>query len=341
MKVSRLIIYPIKSLRGVDLPSARATKHGFSYDRVFMLLKDEGDVTSDPLKRYVNMQVSSLNQMALFTTAIRCPDDGHEGSLTVTFTPPVGAQKSRSIPLEPHIKGPPVLDVTVYNSSTTGYRMDQQYNDWFSGCFGFDVVLVYLGPSLRPVLFPLAPHNSANGQSWLNYLSGGTFESSPPRSEKITFADMAPYLLVSETSLTAVSERLPTDQPMDVTKFRPNIVVSGADGPWEEDYWAELEFTLKDTRDGFESVTLSLEKNCVRCRSINVDYQTGQQGSNESGRVLATLQKDRRVDTGSKYSPVFGRYSFLSGPEGNITIGDEVDVTKKNRERTVFDWNFG
>ena len=60
----------------------------------------------------------------------------------------------------------------------------------------------------------------------------------------------------------------------------------------------------------------------------------------ESGKVLKKLQSDRRVDSGAKYSPVFGRYSFLHGNhEGDvISVGDEAVVTRRNDKRTVFDW---
>lgn len=54
--------------------------------------------------------------------------------------------------------------------------------------------------------------------------------------------------------------------------------------------------------------------------------------------MLKMLQKDRRIDPGAKYSPVFGRYSFLDKEsEGAlVAVGDEVQVTKRNTERTVF-----
>jgi uncharacterized protein YcbX len=184
----KLIIYPIKSLRGVDLPSANATKNGFPYDRVFMLLKDEGEAVSGPSKRYVNMLVSRYNQMALFTTAIQYPDGEHQGSIKVTFSPPDGEQKSTSIPLDPEVAELPLFEVDLHKSRTTCYRMDQRYGDWFSRCFGFDVVLVYLGPSLRNVLFTLAPLKAANNQSWPSYLTGGDFRvnsSSPLREDYV------------------------------------------------------------------------------------------------------------------------------------------------------------
>jgi len=50
------------------------------------------------------------------------------------------------------------------------------------------------------------------------------------------------------------------------------------------------------------------------------------------------MMKDRRVDQGMKYSPVFGRYGFLAQGEqgGTVKVGDEVNVTRKNEERTTF-----
>lgn len=54
--------------------------------------------------------------------------------------------------------------------------------------------------------------------------------------------------------------------------------------------------------------------------------------------MLKLLQRDRRIDPGMKYSPVFGRYSFLDkASEGVlIAVGDEVKVTRRNTERTKF-----
>ena len=121
---------------------------------------------------------------------------------------------------------------------------------------------------------------------------------------------------------------------MEMYKFRPNIVVDGhAEDAWAEDFWAEL-------RIGAEN-TLQLTGNCVRCVSLNVDYKTGKPAEGEEGNVLKRLMKDRRVDVGSKWSPVFGRYAFLGGRHSKgivIAVGDGVEVTRRNAERTVWDW---
>lgn len=151
--------------------------------------------------------------------------------------------------------------------------------------------------------------------------------------ESITFADTAPYLLTSETSVDELSARFEGGERMDVTKFRPNIVVSGAATPFEEDFWAELR-----VRQGGRAARLLLTANCVRCQSINVDYATGKMGKGETGSALKKLMKDRRVDKGAKYSPVFGRYVFLDpgSDKAMIQVGDEVDVLRTMDERTVY-----
>lgn len=150
------------------------------------------------------------------------------------------------------------------------------------------------------------------------------------REDRITFADCAPYLVISETSVDNVSARLSDGEGMDRTKFRPNIVVSGAETAFEEDFWTALGI-------GSHGARLLLTGNCVRCQSLNVDFRTGKMGTGEAGGVFKKLMKDRRVDRGARFSPVFGRYSFLDrGAAGEaIRVGDEVEVLARGEERTV------
>lgn len=251
------------------------------------------------------------------------------------------------------------------------------------------MVLVYLGPHLRPVLGNLAPgsksvkrtdrNNNGESDTWGSLLSRLTKavptslgsmwsqKSQPESEEGITFADMAPYLVVTEESLHDVSARLAEGVEMDVSKFRPNIVLSGSAESWDEDFWGGLKIIAKDDHDGEvcddvendgdenvqrndRIIELALTSNCARCQSINVDYETGKYGTGETGSVLKQLMRDRRVEKGMKYSPVFGRYAFLVPPTSSTTydqpperaagrrkvsVGDKVFVSKRNESRTV------
>ncbi|KAK1773176.1 hypothetical protein QBC45DRAFT_428332 [Copromyces sp. CBS 386.78] len=205
----------------------------------------------------------------------------------------------------------------------------------------------------------------------------------------ITFTDVAPLLITSESSLSNLSARLlapestststestestteSTTHPPQVPmyKMRPNLVLDGeGEEAWAEDYWGELvvtstssSFTPTDSSTSTSSskktkTKLHLTGNCARCTSLNVDYDTGKPAKGEMGTVLKKLMKDRRVDPGMKWSPVFGRYAFVGESVGEgqgeeqeqeeeerevwISVGDEVQVTRRNEERTVMDWPF-
>jgi uncharacterized protein YcbX len=165
-----------------------------------------------------------------------------------------------------------------------------------------------------------------------------------PQDYSVAFQDGAAYLVTSSSSLEALHDRMPNGELADMTKFRPNIVVAGGE-EWEEDFWGEIAISTRANERG-EDVKMILNNNCVRCTSLNADYSTGK---NTTGtNLLKLLQKDRRVDREQKYSPVFGRYAWLvrgeaggeqqGEPEFEVRIGDEVEVTRRNGERTAQKW---
>ncbi|KAJ5824466.1 Molybdenum cofactor sulfurase C-terminal [Penicillium robsamsonii] len=406
MKVSQLYVYPIKSLRPTTITEGILTTRGFQYDRHFMLLKVIGAEDGSGTTTLKNMHVPHFPEMALFHTDIEYPQtDKDSGKLVITYNPPLSEPASKAlktnrlqIPLQPNPKSLKPLKVVMHQSPTTGYNMGAEYNDWFSACFGYPVVLAYLGPNSREVLGTLAPAKQDKksalrtiresltrpDRKWerallilivasgINiFLQGSTlfrdgiipqtarnltptllftasaavlalvlfhfYTQHAKNKDRITFADCAPYLVISETSVDNVSARLPEGEEMDRTKFRPNIVISGAGEAFEEDFWGALTVSAGSGRG---SPKLLLTGNCVRCQSLNVDYETGKMGTGESGAVLKKLMKDRRVDSGAKYSPVFGRYAFLE-PKGegvSLRVGDEVIVAEKGTRRSVFDW---
>jgi uncharacterized protein YcbX len=281
------------------------------------------EVTPDGL---INMHVSSHPFMTQFVTSIES-DGQSNGTLTVAFKSPGSKDEPKTlrVPLMPDTEKMEPMAVNMHSSPTDSFKMRDEHSKWFSECFGYEVLFVYLGDNRRKVLFADMP-----SASWVPTIAKSIpFLSSVSSADhRIGFADCAPYLITSTTSLANVSDRLPEDQSMDMTKFRPNIVIEGADEAWEEDYWRRIRVGNAD---------ILLLHNCVRCTSINIDYATGKPGTNESGEVLKRLQKDRRIDTGSKYSPVFGRYGFWgNGNLGRVLkVGDEVTVTEVNKERTV------
>ncbi len=143
---------------------------------------------------------------------------------------------------------------------------------------------------------------------------------------------------MNQTSLGHTTRSLPEGMQRDITKFRPNVVVSGATDEFCEDYWRELSIASSNGPQSGKGTKILLTQNCGRCVSLNLDYDTGDFATGEAGKMLAKLSKVRRVDAGAKYSPVFGRYGFLDKDAHGkcITVGDEVAVTGINAERTAF-----
>ena len=302
---------------------------------------------------YQNMIIGHFPRMALFSQELRFAEDGScPDVVVVTFRSP-DAERPRQIEvsLAPQTSHLAVVDVILHQSPTKAYNMGDPYNHWFSSCFGFEVVDVYIGTHLRPVLGNLSPNADERAGSitnqWLSTIASHLTPVGSTRAglrDGITFADVAPYLIVTAESLEDVSSRLPDGEHMDMTKFRPNVVLSGSTAAYDEDYWGELAFhRARFSDDECESVSIVLTQNCARCVSINVSYATGMPESGESGSMLKKLMKDRRVDKGTKFSPIFGRYGFMknSSPEvDRISVGDIVSVTRRNSERTTFsEWS--
>ncbi|KAL2182045.1 uncharacterized protein P884DRAFT_215855 [Thermothelomyces heterothallicus CBS 202.75] len=351
MKITTLYVYPIKGLRGIELKSAQIGPQGIEHDRRFMLY--EVHSTTGELKK---IQVDSHPRCALFEQQFaRESEDGVPGRIIVRFhgSSPHGSEtaeenKTIEVPLTPDWSSLEKVDVVLHGSPASAYRMGDPYDSWFGRHFGVRTILVYLGDGRRAVLgktLPPTPVQEPQRQGWISsltsYITGsqvaGTGSGSGPW---ITFADVAPLLVTSEMSLRDVRDRLLGGLPLEMFKFRPNIVVDGeGESAWAEDFWAEL--SIGAVGHGDRRRVLQLTGNCVRCISLNVDYNTGKPAEGELGNVLKRLMKERRVDKGAKWSPVFGRYAFLDSRHARditVSVGDDVEVTRRNTERSVWDW---
>lgn len=320
------------------------------------------------------MAVSRNTEMCLFTTRF-LDDEAEAREIEVSYAfdhvfdrpnEKVRAVTLR-VPLNPDTTALDQVKVMMHNSPVAGFDMGSKYNTWFSERFGFEVKLLWVGTNRRKVLGNMPPNiaglqrergtrgegleNKADDEDavpqkgWLDWgrskvsgLLGANKENEYEGvDDGIGFADVAPYLVVNKKSWEDASRRLPEGEEMDITKFRPNIIVEGALDEYEEDFWGELE--IGNWEEG-RVAKIVLTNNCGRCNSLNVDYTTGKVGAGESGKILKKLNSNRRVDPGSKWNPVFGRYGFLGkvgGGDGiDIKVGDEVRLVRKNESRTRF-----
>lgn len=126
---------------------------------------------------------------------------------------------------------------------------------------------------------------------------------------RVGFADGFPFLVTNTASLEELNGHL--DVPVEMRRFRPNIVLEGAQA-WEEDAWQQL--TIADNR-------FSIVKPCSRCVMTTVDPDTGRK--DDALQPLRTLSRYRRTGDGV----IFGQNAIHESP-GSIRVGDPVTVNK-------------
>lgn len=119
----------------------------------------------------------------------------------------------------------------------------------------------------------------------------------------VRFVDSSPVLVISRAAHRALEER--ANEKLDIARFRPNLVISGAEAH-AEDGWP-----------GFKAGSLEFDpvKACSRCKIVNVDPLTGEVGR-EPLRLLSTYRRTPKGVT-------FGFYYAHRG-DGRVSVGDQV-----------------
>jgi len=121
----------------------------------------------------------------------------------------------------------------------------------------------------------------------------------------VSFADGYPLLLMSEESLGDLNGRL--DAPVEMRRFRPNLVISGGE-PYAEDGFA----SVRIGELSFRGV-----KRCERCVVTTIDPETGEQ----SKEPLRTLSHYRLED-----GNVWLGMNLIHDRHGTLRLGDSVTV---------------
>ncbi|MEM8526507.1 MAG: MOSC N-terminal beta barrel domain-containing protein [Bacteroidota bacterium] len=119
MKITALYTYPIKSLSGISLEAAKITATGFSYDRLWMLVDENGSCLTQ----------RDYPKMALFQVTLA------ENTILVQFgteTLRIDKELSYIVPLE----------CTIWGSKTMAHQELSEHSEWFSDLLNANVRLV-------------------------------------------------------------------------------------------------------------------------------------------------------------------------------------------------------
>tara|TARA_R110001592_G_scaffold171325_1_gene409604 strand:- start:4684 stop:5514 length:831 start_codon:yes stop_codon:yes gene_type:complete len=267
--VSGLYYYPVKSLKGISLESAEIDEFGIRYDRRFMLIDDK--------HKFVTQRTHPLLSQLSVTTSLSSSNDLntiniHSKSFGIL-----------SFNMNQFSLDADITNVVVWGDSVEAVVLKNKETQCLSEFLGLNVRIVYM---------PASSFRQIDRQ----YYS---------EDKRVSFADGYPFLLTSEASLKDLNARL--DQAVPMSRFRPNIVVSGGMSAYAEDNWKRL--VIGD-------ISFEMVKPCSRCVMTTIDSNGLKSVDKEP---LKTLSQYRKNDFGI----CFGQ-NLVHLSKGEIRIGDVV-----------------
>jgi uncharacterized protein YcbX len=288
--LSGLFLYPVKSLRGCAVDAAAVDALGLAGDRRFLVVDETG--------AFLTQRV--LPRMAQISTALT-PDtltlsaETH-GSVSVNRQSAIGIPQSTT-------------PVTIWRSKNL---LADDCGDaaaaWLSDFLSTRCRLVRIGERFhRPVLeksrYTTAPAGSPTIEGRI---------VSP--SDVLNFADGYPFMLMNESSVADLNDRLLErgEEPVPMNRFRPSLVVAGAPA-FAEDAW---------TRVRIGALTFRTGGPCGRCIVTTTDQFTGERPGPEPLRTLATYRRDPADPT----SVNLGLNLIHETKSGTLHRGDSVDL---------------
>ena len=117
--VKELYIYPIKSLAGIPVRSAKAGEMGFENDRRWMLIDENNQFITQ--RKYPN-----LSQFQPEIT---------NGKITITYK-----EQKHEFSIDENLESP--IFTQVWDDESTVFEVNKSTSKWFSDCLGFSCKLV-------------------------------------------------------------------------------------------------------------------------------------------------------------------------------------------------------
>ncbi len=288
MQVTGVRIYPVKSLGGVDVESARVEPWGLEGDRRWALVDPMGEkVTAREVNALLGLRAQVVDE-----ETIRI----HAGEESILVDTPLGL--------------PPI----PVSHSRQGFAppADQDVSEWISDRVGRPLRLVWQeDPSMRRMS---GAHGGLEGDT-LSLADAGPLlltsqasleqlrewraaEADDPDPEGLDPDDVSG----SELGSVLTGEGGPR---LSMVRFRPNVVIDG-ELPFAEDEWPRVRIGDVDYRTA---------ETCDRCVMTTIDPETLERGK----EPMRTLARHRRWEGktwfGTRLVPLGG---------GELRVGDEV-----------------
>ncbi|CAN5431516.1 MOSC domain-containing protein [soil metagenome] len=176
LAVTSLTIYPVKSLAGISLNSAKLEERGFKYDREWMVVTESGQFLTQ----------RELAPMALIQTAIL--------DHTLRLSMPLGDSVEVPLSVEKASSGAKIVDVKVWKDTCKALDQGDEAAGLLSRYLEKKVRLVRMEPSFKRIVDQKYADSEDN---------------------VVSFADGFPVLVISDQSLEELNRRLEYPLPMN------------------------------------------------------------------------------------------------------------------------------
>ena len=298
ISVKSLHVYPLKGAAGFSPQSWSVDERGLRHDRRLMLVDETGNFISQRTCAKL-----ALVRAEIISNVIRISYPTRTAEMA---GPAASALRAQDMAQRKSLEIPLVIKDFASTATPHNCIRVQVWDDFLE----------------VPALWPEADAAMSGFLSQacrLVYMPDNTTRlTSMTRGEprrNLSFADAAPLLLTSETSLEDLNTRLQKAGsaaiPMD--RFRANIVIRGAVLA-ADDHWSALRINNAHFR---------ASNSCKRCKVITIDQATGEFVSRDPILTLATYRGDGK-------SVTFGQHMLVERA-GMISVGDAITIESCTR----------
>ena len=293
MTIAALYRYPVKSMLGESLERALLDERGVVGDRAYALLDVESGVVASAKvpKRWAAL----LNFSAAFVDE---PVAG-QAPPAVSITFPDGAVRRSDDPeIDRHLSEVLGREVKLIAVPPEGGAAFEEIWPEIEG----------LGP--QEIIEATTARREDTGEA-ISHFDVAAF--APPGR----FYDLAALHVLTESTLAQLRELAP-DSEFDPRRYRPNVVLAGADAGFAENDWPGREMTLGD------DVRVTYSFNTMRC----VMTTLAQEELSEDRDTLRTVAKHNRIHI--EKPEVAGKWA-CAGVYADVTAGGAVAVGDGHR----------
>ncbi|ODV97140.1 hypothetical protein PACTADRAFT_32630 [Pachysolen tannophilus NRRL Y-2460] len=310
IKILKIIIYPIKSFKGIIVDKCVIDGFGFQYDRMYML-----GVWDEKLQKYKSITQRECPKLCLCKVEF-------DGDFFFKISWEDGNES---------FKLPTVMDENFLKNNCSSH------GEFPAHLWGVNFTTFVLDKFEIPDSFiKFINFQSSKKINFLYSQKGKFVKTNVPKSLTLNkdfkqlstrFQEYFPSLIMNEADIRDLECRINQDDDNDSSSFqvsyenfRPNLVVTGED-PYQIDTWSTINITPINKK------WLIISK-CPRCTIPNINCKTGI--TDKLNRISRKLAQYRRIDPGQKNFFFLGVHGIQLDVNYELKVGYRINIEERH-----------